>query len=65
MIQVLLKDPVIQECRFRPEETELLTGQVSSKSALQVSYYSGVLILSYSVLIIFNDLQMVVIKDCF
>lgn len=37
VIQVLLKDPVIQECRFRPEETELLTGQVSSKSALQLS----------------------------
>ena len=36
VIQVLLKDPVIQECRYRTEETELLTGQVSSKSALQV-----------------------------
>lgn len=28
---------MIQECRFRSDDTDLLTGQVSSKSALQVS----------------------------
>ncbi|KAK3108424.1 hypothetical protein FSP39_007756, partial [Pinctada imbricata] len=39
VIQRLLKDPVIQECRLRPEltETELVEGQVTSKSALQVN----------------------------
>ena len=41
MIQILLKDPVIQECRYRPDlqedkETELVEGQLTTKSALQV-----------------------------